>query len=74
MASGTCRFVEKGKTMIPASLRRGLERAQRLLRKHAKPSTSLVDELIAERQRPLGMNKAVLDASGPSRCAEAQRC
>lgn len=31
------------------TLRRRLQRAQRLVRKHVKPSTSLVDELIAER-------------------------
>ena len=29
---------------------RGLERAQRLVRKHVKPGTSLVDELLAERR------------------------
>jgi hypothetical protein len=28
----------------------GIERAQRLLRQHVKPGTSLVDELIAERR------------------------
>lgn len=31
------------------TLKRRLERAQRLVRKHVKPGTSLVDELIAER-------------------------
>jgi antitoxin PrlF len=31
------------------TLRRRLQRAQQLVRKHVKPSTSLVDELIAER-------------------------
>jgi len=31
------------------TLRRRLQRAQRLVRKHVKASTSLVDELIAER-------------------------
>jgi AbrB family looped-hinge helix DNA binding protein len=31
------------------TLRRRLQRARRLVRKHVKPSTSLVDELIAER-------------------------
>src|SRR5207302_8830624 len=31
------------------TLKRNLERAQRLARKHVKPGTSLVDELIAER-------------------------
>jgi len=28
----------------------GIERAQRLVRRHVKPGTSLVDELIAERR------------------------
>jgi AbrB family looped-hinge helix DNA binding protein len=32
------------------TLRRRLRRAQRLVRKHVKPDTSLVDELIAERR------------------------
>jgi AbrB family looped-hinge helix DNA binding protein len=32
------------------SMKRNLERAQRLVRKHVKPGTSLVDELIAERR------------------------
>ena len=32
------------------TLKRNIERAQRLVRKHAKPGTSLVDELIAERR------------------------
>ena len=32
------------------TLKRRLERAQRLVRKHVKPGTSLVDELIAERR------------------------
>ncbi len=31
------------------TLKRSIERAQRLVRKHVKPGTSLVDELIAER-------------------------
>jgi AbrB family looped-hinge helix DNA binding protein len=31
------------------TLKHNIERAQRLVRKHVKPSTSLVDELIAER-------------------------
>ena len=31
------------------TLKRNLERAQRLVRKHVKAGTSLVDELIAER-------------------------
>jgi AbrB family looped-hinge helix DNA binding protein len=32
------------------TLKRSIERAQRLVRKHVKPGTSLVDELIAERR------------------------
>ena len=32
------------------TLKRNLERAQRLVRKHVKPGTSLVDELLAERR------------------------
>ena len=32
------------------SLKRNLERARRLVRKHVKPGTSLVDELIAKRR------------------------
>jgi AbrB family looped-hinge helix DNA binding protein len=32
------------------TLKRRIERAQRLVRRHVKPSTSLVDELIAERR------------------------
>ena len=32
------------------TLKRRLERAQRLVRKHVKPGTSLVGELIAERR------------------------
>jgi len=32
------------------SLQRNIERAQRLVRKHVKPGTSLADELIAERR------------------------
>lgn len=32
------------------TFKRGLERAQRLVRKHVKPGTSLADELIAERR------------------------
>lgn len=32
------------------TLKRRLERAQRLVRKHVKPGTSLVDEFIAERR------------------------
>ena len=32
------------------TLKRRLQRAQRLVRKHVKPGTSLVDELIAERR------------------------
>jgi AbrB family looped-hinge helix DNA binding protein len=33
-----------------STLKRRLERAQRLVRQHVKPGTSLVDELIAERR------------------------
>jgi antitoxin PrlF len=33
------------------TIKRRLERAQRLVRKYVKPGTSLVDELIAERRR-----------------------
>jgi hypothetical protein len=32
------------------TLKRNLERAQLLVRKHVKPGTSLVDELIAKRR------------------------
>jgi AbrB family looped-hinge helix DNA binding protein len=32
------------------TLKRNIARAQRLVRKHVKPGTSLVDELIAERR------------------------
>jgi AbrB family looped-hinge helix DNA binding protein len=32
------------------TLKRRLDRAQRLVRKHVKPGTSLVDELISERR------------------------
>jgi AbrB family looped-hinge helix DNA binding protein len=38
------------------TLKRRLERAQRLVRKHVKPGTSLADELIAER-REAGHNE-----------------
>ncbi|HEV3315795.1 MAG TPA: AbrB/MazE/SpoVT family DNA-binding domain-containing protein [Candidatus Angelobacter sp.] len=38
------------------TLKRRLERAQRLVRKHVKPRTSLADELIAER-REAGRNE-----------------
>ena len=33
------------------TLKRNLARAQRLVRKHVKPGTSLVNELIAERRK-----------------------
>jgi AbrB family looped-hinge helix DNA binding protein len=36
------------------TLRRRLEQARRLVRKHVKPGTSLVDELIAERREAAG--------------------
>ena len=32
------------------TLKRNIEHAQRLVRKHVKPGTSLVDELLAERR------------------------
>jgi AbrB family looped-hinge helix DNA binding protein len=38
------------------TLKCNIERAQRLVRKHVKPGTSLVDELIAER-RDAGRNE-----------------
>jgi AbrB family looped-hinge helix DNA binding protein len=38
------------------TLKRRLDRAQRLVRKHVKPGTSLVDELISER-REAGRNE-----------------
>jgi AbrB family looped-hinge helix DNA binding protein len=38
------------------TLKRNLDRAQRLVRKHVKPGTSLVDELIRER-REAGLNE-----------------
>jgi len=34
-----------------STLRRNIERAQRLIRKHIKPGVSLVDELIEERRQ-----------------------
>lgn len=34
-----------------STLRRNVERAQRLIRKYVKPGKSLVDELIAERRQ-----------------------
>jgi AbrB family looped-hinge helix DNA binding protein len=33
------------------TLKRNIERAQKLIRKHIKPGKSLVDELIAERRK-----------------------
>jgi AbrB family looped-hinge helix DNA binding protein len=33
-----------------STIKRRIERAQRLIRRHVKPGTSLVDELIAERR------------------------
>lgn len=41
--------IEDGELRI-TTLRRRVQRAQRLIRKHVKPGTSLVDELIAERR------------------------
>jgi AbrB family looped-hinge helix DNA binding protein len=37
-----------------STLKARIERAQRLVRRHVKPGTSLVDELIAERRRAAG--------------------
>lgn len=37
------------------TLKRNVTRAQRLVRKHVKPGTSLVDELIAERREAARM-------------------
>jgi AbrB family looped-hinge helix DNA binding protein len=36
------------------TLKRNIEQAQRLVRKHVKPGISLVDELIAERREAAG--------------------
>jgi len=36
------------------TLKRNIERAQGLVRKHVKPSTSLVDKLIADRRQAAG--------------------
>ena len=41
--------MEDGELRI-TTLKRRLERAQRLVRQHVKPGTSLVEELIAERR------------------------
>jgi AbrB family looped-hinge helix DNA binding protein len=41
--------IEHGELRI-TTLKRRLERAQRLIRKHVKPGISLADELIAERR------------------------
>ncbi len=40
----------EGDDLRITTLKRNIERAQRLVRKHVKPGTSLVDELIAERR------------------------
>jgi len=45
------------------TLKRNIERAQRLVRKHVKPGTSLVDELMPNGARPREMSRVVLDAS-----------
>jgi AbrB family looped-hinge helix DNA binding protein len=37
--------------LLITTMKRRIERAQRLVRKYVKPGTSLVDELIAERRR-----------------------
>ncbi len=40
----------QGDELRITTLKHNMERAQRLVRKHVKPGTSLVDELIAERR------------------------
>jgi AbrB family looped-hinge helix DNA binding protein len=40
----------QGDELRITTLKRNIERAQRLVRKHVKAGTSLVDELIAERR------------------------
>ena len=40
----------EGDELRITTLKRNIERAQRLVRKHVKAGTSLVDELIAERR------------------------
>ena len=45
------------------TVKRRVQRAQRLVRKHVKAGTSLVDELIAERREASSMSCIVLDAS-----------
>ena len=40
----------EGDELRITTLKRNIERAQRLVRKHVKPGTSLVDDLIAERR------------------------
>lgn len=40
----------EGDELRISTLKRNIERAQRLVRKHVKSGTSLVDELIAERR------------------------
>jgi AbrB family looped-hinge helix DNA binding protein len=40
----------EGDELRITTLKRNIERAQRLVRKHVKQGTSLVDELIAERR------------------------
>jgi AbrB family looped-hinge helix DNA binding protein len=37
-----------------STMKARIERAQRLVRRHVKPGTSLVDELIVERRRAAG--------------------
>ena len=41
----------EGDELRISTLKRRLERAQRLVRKHVKPGGSLADELIAERRK-----------------------
>ncbi len=44
----------EGDELRITTLKRRLQRAQSLVRKHVKPGTSLVDELIAERREASG--------------------
>jgi AbrB family looped-hinge helix DNA binding protein len=44
----------QGDELRITTLKRNIERAQRIVRKHVKPGTSLVDELIAERREAAG--------------------
>ena len=44
----------EGDQLRVSTLKARIERAQRLVRRHVKPGTSLVDELIADRRRAAG--------------------